>query len=106
MPGKSSHANRVLSIGDLVRKQTFQSGKPGLATLNAKNSNKASFGGVFSEEIFKRARVNAASGNKQTTYILADLEDDEERGTWIRPQFSTHPRRDVELPLGRRYGRQ
>ena len=50
MPGKTSHANRVLSIGDLVRKQTFQSGKPGLATLNAKNSEKASFGGVFSEE--------------------------------------------------------
>ena len=87
MPGKTSHANRVLSIGDLVRKQTFQSGKPGLATLNAKNSNKASQGGVFSEEIFKIARVNAAVGNKQTTYILADLVDNDERGTWVRQQL-------------------
>ena len=90
MPGKTSHANRVLSIGDLVRKQTFQSGKPGLATLNAKNSNRASFGGVFSdgkEGIYKIARVNAAVGNKQTTYVLADLDDAEERGTWIRPQL-------------------
>ena len=38
MPAKTSHANRVLSIGDLVRKQTFQSGKPGKATLQAKDS--------------------------------------------------------------------
>ena len=42
---------------------------------------------MFSEEIFKVARVNAASGNKQTTYVLADLDDAEERGTWIRPQL-------------------
>ena len=87
MPGKTSHANRVLSVGGLVRKQTFQSGKPGLATLNAKKSNRASQGGVFSEEIFKIARANAAVGNNQTTYILADLDDDEQRGTWVRPQL-------------------
>ena len=87
LPGKTSRANRVLSVGDLVRRQTFQSGKPGLAALQAKNSNKASQGGVFSEQILKIARVNAATGNKQTTYILADLDDDEERGTWIRPQL-------------------
>ena len=87
MPGKTSHASRVLSIGDLVRKQTFQSGKPGLATLNAKNSNKASQGGVFSDVIYKIARVNAAVGNKQTTYILADLENNDERGTYIRQQL-------------------
>jgi len=87
IPTKTSHANRVLSVGDLVRKQTFQSGKPGKATLQAKDSNKASQGGNFSEQIFKVARVNAASGNKQTTYILADLDDAEERGTWIRPQL-------------------
>ena len=42
---------------------------------------------MFSEEVFKIARVNAAVGNKQTTYILADLEDNEERGTWIRQQL-------------------
>ena len=87
IPGKTSHANRVLSVGDLVRKQTFQSGKPGLATLQAKDSGKASQGGVFSGEILKIARANAASGNKQTTYILADLDDDEQRGTWVRPQL-------------------
>ena len=39
------------------------------------------------EGIYKIARVNAAVGNKQTAYILADLEDNEERGTWIRPQL-------------------
>jgi len=87
IPTKTSYANRILSVGDLVRKQTFQSGKPGLATLNSKNSGKASQGGNFSEQIFKVARVNAAVGNKQTTYILADLDDAEERGTWIRPQL-------------------
>ena len=87
IPTKTSHANRVLSIGDLVRKQTFQSGKPGKATLQAKDSQKASQGGNFSEQIFKVVRVNAASGNKQTTYVLSDLDDDEERGTWIRPQL-------------------
>ena len=42
---------------------------------------------MFSEQISKIARVNAATGNKQTTYVLADLDDDEERGTWIRPQL-------------------
>ena len=87
IPTKTSHANRVLVIGDLVRKQTFKSGKPGRSTLQAKDSNKASFGGNFSSEIFKLARVNAASGNKQTTYVLSDLDDNEERGTWIRPQL-------------------
>ena len=87
IPTKTSHANRVLSVGDLVRKQTFQSGKPGKATLQAKASNKASFGGVYSEQIFRIARVNAAAGHKQTTYVLSDLDDNEERGTWIRPQL-------------------
>ena len=45
MPGKTSHANRVPSIGDLVRKQTFQSGKPGLAPLNAKTQIRHRKGG-------------------------------------------------------------
>ena len=90
IPGKTSQQNRVLSVGDLVRKQTFQSGKPGKATLQAKDSNKASFGGNFSSEIFKVARVNAATGHKQTTYVLSDLDGNEERGTWIRPQLLLH----------------
>ena len=53
MPSKTSHANRVLSIGDLVRKQTFQSGKPGVATLQAKDSQKASQGGNFLRKYLK-----------------------------------------------------
>ena len=81
----------MLSIGDLVRKQTFQSGKPGKATLQAKDSNKASFGHSYSEQIFKVARVNAATGQKQTTYVLSDLDDDEERSTWIRQQLMHVP---------------
>ena len=87
IPTNTSHANRVFSVGGLVRKQTYQAGKSGLATLQAKDSNKTSQGGVFSEQILKIAPVNAASGDKQTTYALADLDDDEERGTWIRPQL-------------------
>ena len=87
MPGKTSHANRVLTVGDLVRKQISQSGKPGRASMQAKDSGKASQGGNFSDEIFKVARANAAVGNKQTSYILADLDDDEQRGTWVRPQL-------------------
>ena len=87
IPTKTSHANRVLSVGDLVRKQTFQSGKPGRSTLQAKDSNKASQGSNYSESLYYVARVNASVGNKQTTYMLSDLDDNEERGTWIRPQL-------------------
>jgi len=96
IPTKTSHANRVLSIGDLVRKQTFQSGKPGKATLQAKDSGKASQGSNFSTQVNKIARVNAASGNKQTTYILADLDDAEERGTWIRSQLLHIPQETLQ----------
>ena len=46
---------------------------------------------MFSEEVLKIARANAAAGNKQTTYILADLEDNDERGTWVRPQLRHIP---------------
>ena len=43
------------------------------ATLNAKDSGKASQGANLSEEVFKIARVNAAVGNKKTTYILVSF---------------------------------
>ena len=68
MPGKTSHANRVLSIGDLVRKQTFQSGKPGKATLQAKDSKKASQGAIFQRKYLKSlASTQRPATNKRLT---------------------------------------
>ena len=54
IPTKTSHANRILAVGDLCRKQIFRSGKPGRASLQAKDSGEASQGGNFSEQIFKK----------------------------------------------------
>ena len=87
IPGRTSEASRVLAVGDLVRKQQWKPGGPGKATFNAAKSQKAPAGGNFSETLYRIASTRPAQGVRQTTYRIADLDGNEERGTFIRTQL-------------------
>ena len=91
-PTKMRKEKQVLKVGDHVRKQIYQSGKPGRNTMDASKSNKASFGHNYSTELFIIDTVNAAEhtrgGGKNTTYLLRKHGSQSQlRGVWTRAQL-------------------
>lgn len=89
--GRTSEANRVLQVGDLVRKQQWKPAGPGKAVWNAAKSNKASAGGNYSTELFRVLSTRPAQGLRQTSYRLATLDGREVPGMWIRTQLLSVP---------------
>ena len=104
-PTKMRKENQVLKVGDHVRKQTYQSNKPGRNTLDASKSNKASFGENYSSDLFIIDTVNAAEntrgGGKQTTYLLRKHGSQaQERGVWTRAQLLFVPASTLDYTQG------
>lgn len=103
-PAFSSLDNRILKIGDLVRTLIIKKG-PGLSTWDAAKSNKVSAGNNWSEDIFIVARVYAARTMGNSTYTLAERDDDGQsgaakKGVWTRQQLLYIPPETIKhLPV-------
>ena len=103
-PAFSSRSNRVLKVGDLVRTLIIKKG-PGLSTWNAAKSNKVSAGNNWSDDIFIVARVHAAQTMGNSTYTLAERDDDGQpgagkKGVWTRQQLQHIPPETIQhLPV-------
>ena len=103
-PVFSSRSNRVLKVGDLVRTLIIKKAV-GLSTWNGAKSNKVSAGNNWSDDIFIVARVHAAQTMGNSTYTLAELDDDGQSGVgknsvWTRQQLQHTPPETVKhLPV-------
>ena len=94
-PGFSSNANRVLSIGGMVRTLIIKKG-PHLSTWRAKNSNTVSAGENWSGSVFFVVRVNPAQTYGNSTYLIAErgrqgAVGPDKRGVWTRQQLQHIP---------------
>ena len=91
IPARTSEDSRILQVGDLVRRQIWKPGQPGKATWNARDSQKASAGGNFSDEMYRIHSTRPAQGIRQTSYRIATLAGVEERGMYVRTQLLKIP---------------
>ena len=91
IPGRTTEASRILNVGDLVRRQEWKPGQPGKATWNARESQKASAGGNFSDELYRVHSTRPTTGIRQTSYRIATLDGTEQRGMYVRTQLLKVP---------------
>lgn len=91
IPGRTSEASRILNVGDLVRLQEWKPGQPGRATWSARESQKASAGGNFSDELYRVHSTRPTTGIRQTSYRIATLDGVEQRGMYVRTQLLKVP---------------
>ena len=69
----------------------WKPGQPGKAAWNARESQKASAGGFFSDELYRVHSTRPTTGIRQTSYRIATLDGVEQRGMYVRTQLLKVP---------------
>ena len=99
-PAFSSEDSRILEVGNLVRKSIWKNGQPGKASF--KDSKKASAGtNNWSEDLYRIARIYPGRAWSNTTYALAQTNNDgtvaaEINGKWTRQALLSVPEETLQ----------